>query len=131
MKGCIEHINTNWDTDYLFSVDKEDFNELIKNGEIETTVYSDWKDSTKKQLLITLHVDIKYWNESITQDLNNIKMEFSYKLLQMLMKDNNERFEHHNNLNWNKLIFFIKDSYQKQCLNHRLNTAKEKSTRNI
>ena len=129
MKGCIEHINTNWDTDYLFSVDKEDFNELIKNGEIETTVYSDWKDSTKKQLLITLHVDLKYWNESITQDLNNIKMEFSYKLLQMLMKDNNDTFEHLNNLNWNKLIFFIKDSYQKQCLDYRLNTAKEKSNK--
>jgi hypothetical protein len=129
MKGCIEHINNNWDADYFFSVDKKDFDDLVKNGEIETTVYSDWKDSTKKQLLITLHVDLKYWNESITQDLDSVKMEFSYKLLQMLMKDNNERFEHHNNLNWNKLIFFIKDSFQKQHLDHRIKTAEEKSNK--
>jgi hypothetical protein len=126
MKGCIEHINTNWDTDYLFSIDKEDFNDLVKNGEIETTVYSDSKNATKKQLLITLHVDLKYWNESITQDLDNIKMKFSYKLLQMLMKYDKETFEHSNRINWNKLIFFIKDSFQKQHLDYRIKTAEEK-----
>lgn len=129
MKGCIEHINTNWDTDYLFSVDKKDFDDLVKNGEIETTVYSDSKNATKKQLLITLHVDLKYWNESITQDLNNVEMKFSYKLLQMLMKYDKETFEHHNSNNWNKLIFFIKDSFQKQRLNHRIKTAEEKNNK--
>jgi len=129
MKGCIEHINTNWDTDYLFSVDKEDFDDLVKNGEIETTVYSDSKNATKKQLLITLHVDLKYWNESITQDLNNVEMKFSYKLLQMLMKNEKETFEHSNSNNWNKLIFFIKDSFQKQHLDHRIKTAEEKSNK--
>ena len=126
MKGCIEHINTNWDTDYLFSVDKKDFDDLVKNGEIETTVYSDSKNATKKQLLITLHVDLKYWNESITQDLNNVEMKFSYKLLQMLMKYDKETFEHSNSNNWNKLIFFIKDSFQKQHLDYRIKTAEEK-----
>ena len=129
MKGCIEHINTNWDTDYLFSVDKEDFDDLVKNGEIETTVYSDSKNATKKQLLITLHVDLKYWNESITQDLNNVEMKFSYKLLQMLMKNEKETFEHSNELNWDKLVFFIKDSFQKQHLDHRIKTAEEKSNK--
>ena len=129
MKGCIEHINNNWDTDYLFSVDKEDFDDLVKNGEIETTVYSDSKNATKKQLLITLHVDLKYWNESITQDLNNVEMKFSYKLLQMLMKYDKETFEHSNSNNWNKLIFFIKDSFQKQHLNHRIKTAEEKNSK--
>lgn len=129
MKGCIQHVNNNWDTDYLFSVDKNDFNELVRNGEIETTVYSDWNDNTKKQLLITLHVDLKYWNESITQDLNNVEMKFSYKLLQMLMKYDKETFEHRNSNNWNKLIFFIKDSFQKQRLNHRIKTSEEKNSK--
>ena len=129
MKGCIEHINNNCDADYFFSVDKEDFNDLVKNGEIETTVYSDSKNATKKQLLITLHVDLKYWNESITQDLNNVEMKFSYKLLQMLMKYDKETFEHSNSNNWNKLIFFIKDSFQKQHLDHRIKTAEEKNNK--
>lgn len=129
MKGCIEHINNNWDADYLFSVDKKDFDDLVKNGEIETTVYSDSKNATKKQLLITLHVDLKYWNESITQDLNNVEMKFSYKLLQMLMKYDKETFEHSNSNNWNKLIFFIKDSFQKQHLDHRIKTAEEKNSK--
>lgn len=129
MKGCIEHINNNWDADYFFSVDKKDFDDLVKNGEIETTVYSDSKNATKKQLLITLHVDLKYWNESITQDLNNVEMKFSYKLLQMLMKYDKETFEHSNSNNWNKLIFFIKDSFQKQHLDHRIKTAEEKNSK--
>ena len=127
MKGCIEHINNNWDTDYLFSVDKNDFNELVRNWEIETTVYSDWNDNTKKQLLITLHVDLKYWNESITQDVDSVKMKFSYKLLQMLMKNEKETFEHSNKLNWDKLVFYIKDSFQKQRLDHNLKVAEGKS----
>ena len=127
MKGCIQHVNNNWDTDYLFSVDKNDFNELVRNGEIETTVYSDWNDNTKKQLLITLHVDLKYWNESITQDVDSVKMKFSYKLLQMLMKNEKETFEHSNELNWDKLVFYIKDSYQKQRLDHNLKVAEGKS----
>lgn len=126
MKGCIQHINNNWDTDYLFSVDKKDFDELVKNGEIETTVYSDWNDSTKKQLLITLHVDLRYWNETITQDVDNIKIKFSYKLLQMLMKNEKETFEHSNDLSWDKLVFYIKDSYQKQRLDHNLKVAEQK-----
>ena len=129
MKGCIQHVNNNWDTDYLFSVEKNDFNELVRNGEIETTVYSDSKNATKKQLLITLHVDLKYWNESITQDVDSVKMKFSYKLLQMLMKNEKETFEHSNELNWDKLVFFIKDSFQKQHLDHRIKTAEEKNSK--
>lgn len=129
MKGCIQHINNNWDTDYLFSLNKDDFNELVKNGEIESTVYSDWNNTTKKQLLITLHVDLKYWNETITEELDSIKMKFSYKLMQMLMKNDKETFEYSNNLHWDKLIFFIKDSYQKLRLDHNLKTAKEKTSK--
>ena len=125
MKGCIQHVNNNWHRDYLFSIDKNDFDELVKNGEIESTVYSDWNNTTKKQLFITLYVDLKYWNESITQDVDSVRMKFSYKLLQMLMKNDNETFEHSNDLNWDKLVFFIKDSFQKLRLDHSIKTAEE------
>lgn len=128
MKGCLQHINSCWDTDYFFSMDKKDFEELVKNWEIESTIYTDWFD-TKKQLFITLHVDLKYWNETITQDLDGIRMKFSYKLLQNLMQYDRDTFEHRYNFKWDKFIFFIKDSYQKLRLDHNLNSAEDKTSK--
>jgi len=128
MKGCLQHINSRWDTDYFFSMDKKDFEELVKNWEIESTIYADWFD-TKKQLFITLHVDLEYWNETITQDLDGIRMKFSYKLLQNLMQYDRDTFEHRYNRKWDKFIFFIKDSYQKLRLDHNLNSAEDKTSK--
>jgi hypothetical protein len=128
MKGCLEHTNSRWDTDYFFSMDKKDFDELVKKWEIESSLYSDWFD-TKKQLFITLHADLKYWEESITQDLDTVSMKFSYKLLGILMNYDRDTFEHRYNLRWDKFIFFIRDSYQKLCLDHNLKTAEEKSSK--
>jgi hypothetical protein len=128
MKGCLQYINSRWDTDYFFSMDKKDFDELVKNWEIESTIYADWFD-TKKQLFITLHVDLEYWNETITQDLDGIRMKFSYKLLQNLMQYDRDTFEHRYNRKWDKFIFFIKDSYQKLRLDHNLNSAEDKTSK--
>jgi hypothetical protein len=128
MKGCLEHTNSRWDTDYFFSMDKKDFDELVKKWEIESSLYSDWFD-TKKQLFITLHADLKYWEESITQDLDTVSMKFSYKLLGILMNYDRDTFEHRYNLRWDKFIFFIRDSYQKLCLDYNLKTAEEKSSK--
>ena len=128
MKGCLQHTNSRWDTDYFFSMDKKDFDELVKKWEIESSLYSDWFD-TKKQLFITLHADLKYWEESITQDLDTVSMKFSYKLLGILMNYDRDTFEHRYNLRWDKFIFFIRDSYQKLCLDYNLKTAEEKSSK--
>ena len=126
MKGCLQHTNSLWDTDYFFSMDKKDFDELLEKWEIESSVFSDWFD-TKKQLFITLHADLWYWNESITQDINSISIKFSYKLLGMLMNYDRDTFEHRYNPKWDKFIFYIKDSYQKLCLDHSLKMAKEET----
>jgi hypothetical protein len=128
MKGCLQHTNSRWDTDYFFSMDKKDFDELVKKWEIESSLYSDWFD-TKKQLFITLHADLKYWEESITQDLDTVSIKFSYKLLGILMNYDRDTFEHRYNLRWDKFIFFIRDSYQKLCLDYNLKTAEEKSSK--
>ena len=128
MKGCLQHINSRWDTDYFFSMDKNDFDELVKNGEIESTIYSDWYD-TKKKLFITLHCDLWYWDESITQDIDSIRMKFSYKLLGNLMQYDRDTFEHGYNPRWDKFIFFIKDSYQKLWLDHNLKSADDKNSK--
>ena len=128
MKGCLQHTNSRWDTDYFFSMDKKDFDELVKKWEIESSLYSDWFD-TKKQLFITLHADLKYWEESITHDIDTVSMKFSYKLLGILMNYDRDTFEHRYNLRWDKFIFFIRDSYQKLCLDYNLKTAEEKSSK--
>ena len=128
MKGCLQHTNSRWDTDYFFSMDKNDFDELVKKLEIESSLYSDWFD-TKKQLFITLHADLKYWEESITQDIDTVSMKFSYKLLGILMNYDRDTFEHRYNLRWDKFIFFIRDSYQKLCLDHNLKIAEEKNSK--
>lgn len=126
MKGCLQNINSCWDTDYYFSMDKKDFEELVKRWEIESIIYTDWYD-TKKQLFITLHVDLAYWNEVITQNLDNIKMKFSYRLLQMLMQCDRDTFEHRYNSQWDKFIFLIKDTYQKRCFDYNLKNTKDKA----
>ena len=107
-------------------MDKKDFEELVKRWEIESIIYTDWYD-TKKQLFITLHVDLAYWNEVITQNLDNIKMKFSYRLLQMLMQCDRDTFEHRYNSQWDKFIFLIKDTYQKRCFDYNLKNTKDKA----
>ena len=45
----------------------------------------------------------------------------------MLMKNEKETFKHSNELNWDTLVFYIKDSFQKQRLDHNLKVAEVKS----
>lgn len=49
--------------------------------------------------------------------------------IKMLMKNEKETFEHSNELNWDKLVFYIKDSFQKQRLDHNLKVAEVKSNK--
>lgn len=56
-------------------------------------------------------------------------MKFSYKLLGILMNYDRDTFEHRYNLRCDKFIFFIRDSYQKLCLDYNLKTAEEKSSK--
>lgn len=137
IEWCIYDMDSN---DYSFSINKENLNK-IKDWEAYKTImyHSSWsrnslediQERMKKSLILWLLSDEerrKNMTDALvkgyTKESNEITINISKRLLDTLLEFEwwltlNE-YEYRYNMRWDKMYFYVNDSYDKQCLNDNI-----------
>ena len=134
---CIFNLNS---CNYEFSLKKETLNKIKEWKSVNTTIYhdsysfrtkEDIQERMKKQLVLWLLSEEERSEENTEvvvrphkHKSEKIMIDISENLLDELMQSESDKYSYCYSNRWNKMIFYINESENKQALNERIKFQK-------